>query len=266
MIASLTFNRAVEIHAGRRLRTALFERRPSLPVSAACVVANGVREALRMALGGGVGVRLLEPVIPNPQAWALITADARLYRVRGPLSDGAMIIRPADGLALVSAFFGERLGGRRELSAIEEEVLGRAVRSIAATLAPVCGAADQLRVERISEQSGFLTYFELLIEGPVDARIGIALARDPAPAPQACLRIDALLEVELEITAEFAAGSIEAGELLALKPDTTLRMETKVGAPATLKLAGRIVASGECGALGERNAFVVSNGSKGGNP
>ena len=264
MISALAFARTGECLEGRLVRASRFKRRSLLPVSAACIVANGVRETLSSFFGQRTGVRLMEPVVPDPHAWSLIAADAAFYRVRGPLSDAALVLRDADALALVSTVFGERAQPPRALSAIEEEVLSRALHSLAATLAPVCGPIDRLEIERMSGRAEFLTYFELLVDGPLEVRLGIALSRDPAPGPHACLRLDDLAEVELELSVEFASGTIEAGELLLLRPETQLRMETKVGAPAALKLAGRTVARGECGALGERNAFVVSSGPKGG--
>ncbi|MBC5816668.1 MAG: FliM/FliN family flagellar motor switch protein [Candidatus Eremiobacteraeota bacterium] len=264
MIAALTFENAVERYEGRRIRGARFTRRSSLPVSAACVVASGVRETLCAQLGARVNVRLLEPVVPDPAAWELITADAMMFRVRAPLSDAALILRRDDALGLVGAVFGERPEKSRPLSPIEDEVLARVLRSLAATLSPVCGAPEKLSIDRTTERTGFVTYFELLLDGAIEVRIGVALTRDPQPAGHMCLRIEDLLDVELELTAEFATGDMEAAELLLLQPNTTLRMKTKVGAPAVLKLAGRIVARGECGALGGQSAFAVADGPKGG--
>ncbi|MFN2528459.1 MAG: FliM/FliN family flagellar motor switch protein [Candidatus Baltobacteraceae bacterium] len=264
MIAALTFENSAERYEGRRIRGARFTRRSSLPVSAACVVASGVRETLCAQLGTRVNVRLLEPVIPDPAAWQLITADATIFRLRGPLSDGALILRRTDALGLVGAVFGERPGKSRPLSPIEDEVLARVLRSLATALSPVCGATEKLSIERTNQGAGFVTYFELLLDGPVEAKIGVALTRDPQPAAHPCLAIEDLQDVELELTAEFATGELEAAELLLLQPDTTLRMKTKVGASAVLKLAGRIVARGECGALGEHTAFAVADGPKGG--
>ena len=265
MIQCLAFERTGRAYGNRIVRAAKLERRSALPVSAACVVANGVRETLSTLLRQPVTVRLLEPVVPDADAWALITCNALLYRVRGPLNDAMLILRPSDALALTGAVFGERSQELRPLSAIEEQVLARAVRSLASMLAPVCGAAETLVAERCDERAGLLSYFELLVDGPVAVRIGVALSRDPAQAVRSALRIEDLAEVEIELTAEFAAGEIEAGNLLLLQPNATLRMDTKVGAPAALKVAGRTLARGECGALGEHSAFVVSGGSKGGN-
>ncbi len=263
MITALTFARSSLTTAGRRLRCAQFERRSSLSVSAACLVANGMREALGVVLGRPAGVRLLEPVIPAAPVWELILCDARIYRVTGPLGEAAIILQSGDAQRLVAAIF-EEAASPRALSTIEERVLARAVRPMAATLAPVCGSAEHLDIEQTAERNAYLTYFELLVDGPVCARIGIALARDPAPATQNCLRIDDLLEVELELYVEFARAEMDPGELLSLGAGTLLRTNTKVGAPAVLKLDERIVARGECGALGGQGAFVLGAYPKGG--
>jgi flagellar motor switch/type III secretory pathway protein FliN len=264
VILALGFERAACLAGSRRVRRARFERRSALPVSAACVVANGIRETLSATLAQPVRVRLFEPAAPDSDAWTAIFADAHVYAVLGPLCEAALILRSSDALAIAAAVFGETHQTPRELSPIEEQVLMRAVRSTAGALAPVCGAMERVRVERLRERRTFLTYFELLCEGPVEARIGVALVRDPPAGATPTLRIEDLAGVEVELDLEFAAGEIEAADLLLLQPNTQVRMMTKVGAPAALKLAGRTVARGECGVLGERNAFVVRDGPKGG--
>lgn len=264
MILALGFERTGCNVAGRRVRRAQFERRSSLPVSAACVVANGIRETLGATLAQPVNVRLFEPIVPDGGAWDAILSEAWVYAVRGPQGEAAFILRPADALAIAGAVFGETHQTQRPLSPIEEQVLVRAVRSFAGALAPVCGAIERVRVERLRERRSFLTYFELLCSGAVEARIGVALVRDPPAGAAPALRIEDLAEIEVELELEFASGEIEAAELLLLQPNTQVRMMTKVGAPAALKLAGRTVARGECGVLGERKAFVVRDGPKGG--
>ena len=256
MTSSLAFEREVEIVDGHRIRRASFERRSSLAVSAACLLANGVRETLGALLASAVTLRLLEPVIPSPQAWATIASDALLFRVRGPLCDAAFVLRPQDALVLASAAFGEEPGPARTLSPVENEVIARALRAIAASLAPVCGR-ELSPVERILDIRDHLTYFELLVEQPLPLRLGIALSRDPVVRPGPGLRIEDLLDIELDVTGEFASGTIAAGEFLDLRPGTNVPMNTKTGEPGLLKLAGFVLARGECGALGERHAMIV---------
>ena len=252
----LGFEREAQAIGGRRVRRARFERRSSLPVSAACVVANGVRETLGAVLASAVSVRLLEPVIPSPQAWAAICEGAQIFGVRGPVADAAFVLRPRDALALATAAFGEIPGDARALSPLENEVVSRALHAVAGSLAPVCGR-ELSAPERIVDIRGYVTYFEMLVERPVALRVGVALSRDPMPRSTGTLRIDELLDVQIELAVEFAHGSLSAAAFLDLGPGSNVPMQTRVGEPALLKLAGAVLARGECGALGERNAMLL---------
>jgi flagellar motor switch/type III secretory pathway protein FliN len=253
----LAFERKSEDCNGKRVRRACFERRSSLPVTAACVVANGVRETLGALLATPVSLRLLEPVIPDPAAWGAICASAQLFGVRGPLCDAAFVVRRQDALALASSAFGEPADSPRQLSAVEQEVLVRALRGVAGALTPVCGR-ELSPLERILDIRGYVTYFELLVERPVQARIGIALSRDPAAGGAATLRVEDLLDVQIELSVEFARGSLPAAAFLDLRPGAHVPMTTRIGEPGRLKLGGAVLAHGECGAMGERNAMIVT--------
>ena len=253
----LEFERHTESVNGRRVRRARFGRRSSLPVSAACVVANGVRETLSALLATPVSLRLLEPVIPDAQAWQALAAGAQLFGVRGPVCEAAFVVRAPDASALAGSVFGEPADGTRKLSAVEQEVLVRALRGIAGCLTSVCGR-ELSPLERILDIRGYVTYFELLIERPVSARIGIALSRDPAARGTATLRIEDLLDVEVEVSVQFACGTLPAAAFLDLRPGSDVPMKTRVGEPGLLKAGGAILARGECGAMGGRNAMIVT--------
>lgn len=241
----------------RRLRRVRFQRRSCLPVSAACVVANGVRETLSALLGAPVSLRLLAPLVPDSQGWSAICAGALIFGVRGPVCDAAFVLRPQDALALATSAFGEDPIGPRALSAVEQEVLARALRGIAGSLAPICG--HQLSpLERILDIGGYVTYFELLLERPAAVRIGVALSRDPVSGTCGGLRLEDLGSVEIEVCAEFASGTLSAAEFLDLRPGTIVPMKTRVGEPGLLKIGGAVLARVECGAIGERNAIVVT--------
>jgi flagellar motor switch/type III secretory pathway protein FliN len=254
---SLSFSRKLEIVHGRRMRRSCFERRSLLPASAACVVANAMRETLSALLAVPVTLRLLEPVIPDPAAWSALAAQARLYRVRGSIAAAAIVVRPRDALALAAAAFGEAVAEPRPLSPVESEVLLRAVRALSGSLASVIGR-DAAALEQILDISGYVTYFELILERPVAARIGIALSRDPvAKGPGGTLRIEDLLDVEIELSAEFAAGEMAAMTFLDLRPGALVPMMTKIGMSGTLKAGGTVLARGECGTLRAQNALIV---------
>lgn len=253
----LGFEQRSELAGGRRVRRAKFDRRSSLPVSAACVVANGVRETLAAALSVPVALRLLEPVMPSPDAWRAITADALLFGVRGPIADAVFVLRPRDALALAACAFGETAGEVRALSTLEHEVLSRGLRAVYASLAPVCGR-ELSPLERVPGIRGYTTYFELLVEQPAAFRLGVALSRDPLPRPARTLRIQDLLDVEIELTVEFGSGIIDGGAFLALEPGAHVPMKTRVGEPGLLKARDIVLARGECGALGDWNAMLVN--------
>ena len=124
----------------KHVRKPVFRPRSALPSSAACIVANGVRETLTSIFSSPVEMRVFEPSIPAPPAWPAIVKDAVLYRVRGSIADAAIVLRSADALSLVAALFGEGSVHRgRELSPIERDVLDRTVNAIAAHLVSVCG-------------------------------------------------------------------------------------------------------------------------------
>ncbi len=128
----------------RRIRKPVFASRSALPASAACVVANGVRETLTSLFGTTVELRLVEPSIPSPSAWLVILKEAALYRVRGKIADAVVVLRPPDALAMAAALFGERLASAaaRELSPIERDLLDRTVNAVAVHLGSVCGARE----------------------------------------------------------------------------------------------------------------------------
>ena len=253
----LGFERNCEIVEGKRVRRMRFERRSLLPVSAACVVANGVRETLSSLFAVPVVLRLLEPVIPDGNGWSAISDGAQIFRARGPACDAAFILRRDDALALAASAFGEEQVAPRALSPVEGQVLYRILRALAGSLPHVCGR-ETGPLERILDVNGYVTYFELLLERPLPARIGVALSRDPTLRGAATLRIEDLREVEIALTVEFARGEIGADAFLGLRPGANVPMKTRIGESGRLKLGGAVLAAVECGAVGERTAIRVT--------
>ena len=258
MIPVLGFSDQARQANGRSIRPAIFERRSRLPVSAACVVGNAVREILSALLGRPVNVAVCEPVIPAPQAWPLLTGGAAMFRARGQLSDGAFIVRQKDALALVSGIFCEDDAiETRTLSAIEGDVLQRAMASLAKALVSVCGLHDECTLARCSELSGYTTYFELFFDAPFEATLGVALSQEPVERISAMFDPSHLLDAEVEVSAQFATGAVTAGTLLELQPGALLPMDTKLGNCAMLTVHGAPISQGQCGVLEQRNAFLV---------
>jgi flagellar motor switch protein FliM len=241
-----------------------FERRSSLPVSAACVASSGVRETLASLLRANVTVRLLEPAVPSPEAWAAIARGATLYRMRGSVADAAVVLRPADAAAIAAAAFGEAASSAmpdRDLSPLERDVLDRTVAAIASTLNAVCGTRERETLERIQTICGFVTYFEILLETPIEARIGIALSRDPVPEPHGKLSLDDLADVALAPVVSVDIARATASVLANLAPGALVPMARSSAIRGELRLGGRTLARGTCGIRDGRYALAIGEPS-----
>jgi len=257
-VKTLHFAEAASLQCGRRVRRVQFKSRPSLPVSAACVVANAMRETLSTLTNAPVDVRLLEPLVPDIEAWRAIARDAWMVRVPGGGIDAAIVLRPKDGVALASLLFAETDAAERSLSVVERTVVGRSLQALAGSLAPVCGFRETPLLEPILDISGYATYFEVLVEQPVHVRVGIALARDPVPAPAGPrIRPEDLADVELDLRVELAHGTLDAAALLALGEGAYVPMTSRVGDDGVLLAGTTVVARGECGAQDSRAAMIV---------
>jgi hypothetical protein len=254
----LAFERASERSGLRRIRTAGFEERSHLPVSAACLVANGMREALASLLRADVRLRVFEPCVPSNAGWHAIAHGAAIYRLRGTGNEAAIVLRPADALALASSAFGEPPPAQRALSPIERRVLDRAVAAIAGALTPVCGPPEGPPACESAALSCFAAYIELRVSEPVTASIGVALAHDPAPEPAARLAPETLQGVELVAALRVPVGSLSAGALARLECGDILPMTEGRALHGRLELAGTPIAQGECGVVGDRYALAVA--------
>ena len=244
--------------ADRRIRSVRFEERSTLPVAAACILANGVRETLANLFAAPVELRLLAPLIPSVQGWQAVTRDASLYRMSGARGDAAIVLRPASRLALAAAAFGECALAERALSHVEETVLERIVGALAPNVSAICGRpAETLGWERTCGISGFRTYFELLIERPVEARIGVALARDPAPEPPRALAVEELDDVALDVRVRTEGVLAPAHELAGIELGDIVPITVQTGLTAVATVAGRVIGRGECGVRGNRLALAI---------
>jgi hypothetical protein len=244
----------------KRVRPARFEQRSSLPTSAGCVVANGVRETLGSLLGVTALVRLLEPLIPDPQGWQAIVREALLYRVRGSAADAALIVRPLDAIALASAAFGEPASRTRTdcvLSAIERDVLDRLMSAIAVNLSAICGPRENGAAQRVDALSGFVTFFELLIEKPVEARIGVALSRDPAAPASGSLQLRHLERVRIAASASLELGRLRSSDVGRLTAGTVLPILAGDLHRCNLTIFGAPLARGICGVRNGNYAFAA---------
>ena len=239
-----------------------FEPRSSLPTTAVCMVANGVRETLSSLLGTPAAMSICEPIIPRPHAWSAIVREALLYRVRGSVADAALVLRAVDAIAIAAAAFGEPKEDppARALSAIEREVIDRTANAIAANLSAICGAREGHCVERVASIGGFVTYFELLLEEPASARIGIALSRDPAPEPRSRVALGHLAPVRISAAGEIDLGTVDARMAASLAPGAIVPLRPTDMQRCMLTAFGKRLARGHCGVRNGRYALTVDSG------
>jgi flagellar motor switch protein FliM len=241
-----------------RVRAWAAARRSSLPLGAACVVANGARESLSALLAAPVELRVCEPSIPRACAWRELLRDALLYRVRGSLADAVLVLRPDDAGTLAAALFGERAPrAGRALSPFERDVLDRTIGSLAAHLGPLCGARETLKAERVERVEPLVTYFELSLLEPVVARLGVALTRDPSSQPQIRIEAAHLAEVPIAAQVRLDLGAVSAHSLATLATGTTLPLRSEDLHRCALHAHGRAVARGTAGLVDGRCALRI---------
>jgi len=255
MIADATFGpRRARV---RRLR---FVPRSSIPVSAACLVANGIRETLRELLGEPCEVVLGEPVALDATAWSVLAREALLYLTRGRQTDVVLVLPRPDARRLVLRAFGEGDAlPEGACSALELHALERIAARCAAACDPLCAERHgPPRPVEPHELPACSAYVDLRIAAPLALTLGVAIVRDlPDPGPAGALPPAALGPVGLEARAVFAEGDMDAAAFVALRPGDVVKLETTIGAPAFLRVASRPIAYGVPGAHRGRAAFFV---------
>jgi flagellar motor switch/type III secretory pathway protein FliN len=244
------------------VRALRFIPRASIPLEAACVVANGIRETLRELLGEQCELVLGEPTAIGGESWALLAHDAFLFLTRGRQTDIVLVLPHDDARRLVLRAFGEG----DELpdgacSALELLALERIAARCAATFDPLC--AERRGVSRAvgaHEVPACVAYFDVRVHAPIPLTLGIGIVRDlPDPGPSGALPRTALDTVAVEMRAVFAEGMLDASTFLRLRPGDVVRLDTKVGAPASLNIAGRRLGWGVAGVVATRTAFLVND-------
>jgi flagellar motor switch protein FliM/N len=252
--------------AGGRVRRLRLRPRASIPVEAACVVANGIRETLRELFGERCELVLGEPAAVSAQAWSLLAREALLFLTRGRQTDVVLVLPQRDARRLVLRAFGERDrgGGAPELperacSALELHAIERIAARCAAAFDPLSAERhDGSRAVRAHEIPGCAAYFDLRVHAPIALNLGIGIVRDlPEPSPSGSLPPHVLDSVTVEARAVFAEGTLDAPGFVRLRPGQIVKLETKVGAPASLNLGTRRLATGVPGVVASRTAFLV---------
>ncbi len=243
-----------------RLRRWRFVPRASIPVEAACVVANGIRETLRELLGESCELVLGEPAALDAAAWSLLSRDALLFLTRGRQTDIVLVLPQRDARRLVLRAFGERDAlPDGACSALELHALERIAARCAAAFDPLCAERRAgSRAVAANEVPACAAYFDLRVHAPVPLTLGIGIVRNlPDPGPSGALMPSALDAVTVEARAVFAEGTIDAAAFVRMRPGDVVTLGTKVGAPASLNLGGRRLATGVPGVVASRTAFLV---------
>jgi hypothetical protein len=263
MIAALEFAASQRLADGRVMRRHVFRPRSGLPLAAACVVANGVREQLSQLLAAELDVELIEPAIPGPDQRRILVAGATIVRVRGRVCDGFIIVRPSDARRLVALAFGESERPERDpLSEIERTTFERIIAALVPLCNSLCGTlGPSMRENNERAACDMATYFEVRTSPPVDVAIGFGLACDPVEEIGERLTLDALRDVELAGVVEFGGGRVGIPAFSRLAVGTTLALDSPLGALGTLRFGDVVFARGTCGSVEGRSAIVLDGPS-----
>jgi hypothetical protein len=259
MIATLAFGDPESSGDARTIRRPRFQPRSTLPTSAACVVANGVRESLARSLAIDLDVELIEPSLPSAAERRTLLAGATVMRVRGRICDGFVIVRPSDARRLVALAFGEaERSSDIALSEIERATLER----IAGALVPLCNAlcgtlGPVVRETPDRAESDVATYFEIRTTGAHRAAVGFGLSRDPAESVTDTLTLEDLAAVELEGSVDVGAGALGIPAFSRIAIGATIGLETPLGTPGVLRFGDVPFARVTCGVANGRNAATV---------
>jgi hypothetical protein len=241
------------------IRESYFEPITDLPISAVCMTANHARTQLSKLLARELTLDVFAPVLVKESENDVIFANGYLYSSRGSSCDVYVIFRPHDARRIAAGVFGEECSSDgRLLSSLEERALARIAREVVALCVPFCGGVSDLsRIDPEAERPRCVTYFELRIGAPLGAVIGIGLSKDPGAAFGGTLERATLADVKLDVRARFADARCDAKEVARWSVGTVVRLDTKIGAPTTLRVGGCVVASGDCGIRADNHAVAI---------
>lgn len=256
---TLVFNGSKSRSGHRTIRAGSFQARSHLPLAAATLVANAMREQLAALLRCEVAVRLCEPCVPEPQAWPILLASSRSVLVRGPITDVALVLREEDAHGFITAAFGADILAQGPPSLIEGRVIDRLLEALAGTLGPIVGPRFVTHALKEPGQRVFAAYFEVLIEAPMQARVGVAIVHDPPPPVRGCVEPAAMDPIEIEVSAVFACGEHPAAQVVELTIGDVITIEDST---IYLRAQGALLGHGECGVSAGKFAVVCSAGPR----
>ncbi len=243
-----------------RVRRARFVRSPNLPIDAACLVANGIREALRVLIGESLAATLGDPVALDGAAWRTLTRDALTFVTPGRATDVVIVLARRDAQRLVQAAFGERAHHHaRDWTPLELGAAERIVARCANALEPLL--AERRGPTRSADPAALppcAALFDVRIGAPAAVTIGIGITRELAPPPSlGSLGANGIARIPLDVRAILGSGRITAPRLLELRVGDLVMLETQVDGDGELKVGNQRVARGTCGVIDGRRAFHV---------
>jgi hypothetical protein len=248
------------------VRPLRFARRASIPLEAACLVANGIRETLRELVGERCELVVGEPAAIDAAAWTVLARDACLFLMHGRQTDVVLVLPQADAQRLVRRAFGEGESVPEDAcSALERHALERIAARCVVACEPLCAERRAPpRPVAPPEVPACVAYVDVRIAAPVALTLGIGIVRDlPDPGPAGSLAPEMLGPVSLQARVVFAEGSCDAAAFVKIRPGTIVKLDTKVGAPASLNIEGRRYATGAPGSLGPHAALLVRDVASG---
>jgi hypothetical protein len=239
------------------VRTPNFAMRSTLPLQAACLVANGVCEQMKHLLGRDLELDLVAPIIPDRAAFHVLFKDAIVYRVRGKLCDVFVLLRLSDAMCLCATAFGELDRSEQvPLSEVERATLERIMKTLASLCVPLCGNIGRIVPERAAHAAiECASYFEVRILGGI--AIGFALTSDPPQEITQRLQLEDLYDVGVEARVTCAQGEILFSSFMELEKDAVVPLRTALEERGILRFGEVVVARGICGVRNGRTAFVI---------
>ncbi|MBV8600171.1 MAG: FliM/FliN family flagellar motor switch protein [Candidatus Eremiobacteraeota bacterium] len=234
-----------------------FVRPCTLPLEALAEIAATLSQRLRRLFEPAPTVDFFPPVALESQTWEALCENACLYPLEGARRACIVVLSVKDARALVGRACGEhRLTVETPvISRVERRVLDRFVEELVPTLEPLCGRSQLARTSRATVPAAFV---QMRVGGEAGSfSFGLGFDEDPEPPTGPTLDAAALEGCPLDCSALLGTATVEIAEFAALSLGAVLRLDTKVGPSATLKLGPNPIASGEGGVLGARAAFLV---------
>jgi flagellar motor switch/type III secretory pathway protein FliN len=238
-----------------RVRRPHFTPRIPFAPEAIAAVALAIERRACELLATPLRVDLFPPLLREGEDWGPHCEDARVYAVASERIAAALLCSPRAARRIVACAFAEERDSAHALSALEVRVLDRFIAGLVSSLEPVCGGPSLCAARAMRPSSRFV-YCEVRLSAPVDASLGIVLD-EPAPNVGDVLSPAALDDCPIECSVRLGVAAVDIFTISALAVGDVVRLESKVGASATLNLGADVIASGEGGVLGERGAFKV---------